>query len=195
MIDRDARPSHLAVMVLRAVLRPADLESIPGDLLEEYREVKRPSLGQRRADLWYLSQVLSVVWRLMWPCVVAIAAVNVLSFALPRGWNPGLVPAPGVSVLDGVALFGAGCYGAVRAGRMITGLITAVATSLVGFTLYFVHAVVTRPTLLLAPFEKPFIWLILATVLAIDLSFALGVGTVGALVGRWHHRARRFRAA
>lgn len=193
MIDRDAHPSRLAVMVLRAVLRPADLESIPGDLLEEYREVRRPSLGQRRADLWYLSQVLSVVSRLMWPCVAAIVAATVLSFVLPRGWNPGLVPAPGVSLLDGVVLFGAGCYGALRAGRVVTGVVTAIVTSLVGFTLYFVYAAVTRPSLLLAPFSDPFIFVILATLLAIALSFALGVGTVGALVGRWHHRARRVR--
>jgi hypothetical protein len=193
MIDRDAHPSRLAVMVLRAVLRPADLESIPGDLLEEYREVRRPSLGQRRADLWYLSQVLSVVSRLMWPCVAAIVAATVLSFVLPRGWNPGLVPAPGVSLLDGVVLFGAGCYGAMRGGRIVTGIVTAIATSLIGFTLFFIFAAVTRPGLLLAPFQSPFIFVILATLLLIAVSFAIGVGTAGALVGWWRHRARQLR--
>jgi len=193
MIDRHARPSRLATILLRAVLRSADIESIPGDLLEEYREVKRPSLGPLRADMWYVAQVLSVLWRLIWPCVVAIGAVNLLSLALPRGWNPGLVPAPGVSVLDAVVLFGAGCYGAVRAGRVVTGLVTAVATSLVGFTLYFVYAAITRPSLLLAPFYNPFIFVILATLLFIALSFGVGAGLVGALVWRGWHRARRLR--
>ncbi|HKE86006.1 MAG TPA: hypothetical protein VKB50_19740 [Vicinamibacterales bacterium] len=191
MIDRHARPSGLATILLRAMLRQADIESIPGDLLEEYREVKRPSLGRLRADVWYVSQVLSVLWRLIWPWVVMIGAVSVLSRALPRGWNPGLVPAPGVSVLDAVVLCGSGCYGAMRAGRVVTGLVTAVATSLVGFTLYFVYAAITRPSLLLAPFSNPFIFVILATLLLIASSFGVGFGLLGALAGRWWHRARR----
>ncbi|HEY1308228.1 MAG TPA: hypothetical protein VGF24_31960 [Vicinamibacterales bacterium] len=195
MIDSNARPSRLATMLLRAVLRPADIESIPGDLLEEYREVKRPSLGQLRADLWYVSQVLSVLWRLMWSCVVAIGAVTVLTFVLPRGWNPRLVLAPGVSVLDAVVLFGAGCYGAFRAGRLLTGLVTAVATSLVGFTSYFVYVAITRPSLLLAPFYNPFIFVILATLFLIALSFGVGAGLIGALVGRWSYRRGRLQAA
>ena len=195
MIDRDARPSRLAVLMLRAVLKPADVESIPGDLLEEYREVKCPSLGPRRADLWYFSQVLSVVWRLIWPCVVAVTVAIGLSLALPRGWNPGLVPAPGVSVLDAVVLFGAGFYGALRAGRVVTGVVTAVATSLIGFTLFFVYAAVTRPRLLLAPFQDPFIFVILAELLAIAVSFGVATGLAGALVGRWLHRSRQMRAA
>ena len=195
MIDRDDRPSPLAVLVLRALLRPADIESIPGDLLEEYREVRRPSLGRWRADLWYGAQVLSVLWRLIWPCAAAISAAILLTLALPRGWNPGLVPAPGVSVLDAVVLFGAGCYGALRAGRAVTGIVTAVATSLIGFSLFFVYAAVTRPGLLLAPFLDPFIFVILAELLAIAVSFGAGAGLAGALVGRWLHRARRLRAA
>ena len=193
MIDRHARPSRLATMALRAVLRPADIDSIPGDLLEEYREVKRPSLGHVGADVWYVSQVLSVLWRLIGPWVVVISAVRLLDFALPRGWNPGLVPAPGVSVIDAVVLFGSGCYGAMRVGRVVTGLVTAVATSLVGFTLYFVYAAIMSPSLLLAPFYNPFIFVILATLLLIASSFGIGAGLAGALVGRWWHHARRLR--
>jgi hypothetical protein len=96
----DRRPPRAAYALLKSLLKPSDSESIPGDLLEEYREVRYPSLGPLRADVWYLKQVLSVLWRVAWPCVVAIIALRIVSFPLPRGWNPTLVPAPGVSLLD-----------------------------------------------------------------------------------------------
>ena len=37
MIDERANPPRIARMLLQAVLRPRDAESIEGDLLEEYR--------------------------------------------------------------------------------------------------------------------------------------------------------------
>ena len=86
----DRRPPRVAYALLKSLLRPSDSESIPGDLLEEYREVRCPSLGPLRADVWYMKQVLSVLWRVAWPCVVAIIALRIVSFPLPRGWNPSL---------------------------------------------------------------------------------------------------------
>jgi len=181
----DRRPPRLAYALLKSLLRPSDSESIPGDLLEEYREVRCPSLGPLRADVWYMKQVLSVLWRVAWPCVVAIIALRIVSFPLPRGWNPSLVPAPGVSLLDALVFAWAGYYGSQKTGLFITGVVMASVTSLVGFTTFFIYAAVTSPSLLLSPFEKPFIFVIVATLLGLALGFAVAAGIVGAAVGRW----------
>ena len=181
----DRRPPRLAYALLKSLLRPSDSESIPGDLLEEYREVRCPSLGPLRADVWYMKQVLSVLWRVAWPCVVAIIALRIVSFPLPRGWNPSLVPAPGVSLLDALVFTWAGYYGSQKTGLFITGVVMASVTSLVGFTTFFIYAAVTSPSLLLSPFEKPFIFVIVATLLGLAQGFAVAAGIVGAAIGRW----------
>ncbi len=171
--------------LLKSLLRPSDSESIPGDLLEEYREVRCPSLGPLRADVWYMKQVLSVLWRVAWPFVVAIIALRIVSFPLPRGWNPSLVPAPGVSLLDALVFLWAGYSGSQRTGRFITGVVMASVTSLAGFTTFFIYAAVTSPSLLMSPFEKPFIFVIAATIFALALGFGVAAGIAGAAVGRW----------
>ncbi len=185
MSDAQANPPHWASTLLTALLRPSDSESTPGDLLEEYRDVRRPSLGQLRADAWYIKQVLSVFWRLLWPWVVVIAVLRVLAFPLPGAWNPSLVPAPGVSLLDALILLAAGYYGSQRSGRLSTGIVISSATSFVGFTTFFIYAAASAPSLLLAPFEKPFIFVIMSILLAMALGFSLVLGTVGAAVGCW----------
>jgi hypothetical protein len=58
---RGDRPPRWAEWLLQATLTPRDRETIPGDLLEEYREVILPTRGRVRANLWYLRQVLSLV--------------------------------------------------------------------------------------------------------------------------------------
>lgn len=185
MTGTQPNPPRFAHALLRALLRPSDSESIPGDLLEEYREARRPRLGRLRADAWYVKQVLSVLWRVIWPCVVAITAERILSFPLPYGWNPSLVPAPGVSLLDALIFFWAGYYGSRRTGRLRTGIITAGATSFIGFAMFFVYAAITTPRLLLSPFEKPFIFVIVSILVVLALGFGIVTGTVGAAVGRW----------
>src|SRR5262245_27194604 len=55
------RPPRWAEWLLRAMLTARDRDTIPGDLLEEYREVILPARGRFRATLWYLRQVLSLV--------------------------------------------------------------------------------------------------------------------------------------
>lgn len=54
-------PPRWAERLLRACLDPRDRDTIAGDLLEEYREVVRPARGRFGANLWYLTQVLSLV--------------------------------------------------------------------------------------------------------------------------------------
>jgi hypothetical protein len=166
-------------------MKPSDAESIPGDLLEEYRAVRRPALGRLGADWWYVKQALSVLWRVMLPAVVAIVALRILSFPLPGKWNPSLVPAPGVSVLDAVIFVWAGYYGTRRTGRLSSGVVTAGFTSFLGYSIFFLYAAVRTPRLLLIPFESPFIFVIAVTLLGIAAAFGIVLGTLGAAVGRW----------
>ncbi len=184
MTDPSAAPPRWACALLRACVRRSDVESIPGDLLEEYGEGKRPSLGRVQADLWYLAQVFSVMWRVAWPGALAMIALRVVSFPLPGNWNPSVVPAPGVSVLDAAILLCAGYYGARRTGRFVTGVVAAGVTALGGFTVFAVTAVLTSPGLLRVPLEKPFTLVIACLILALAVTFGLVVGAVGALLGR-----------
>jgi hypothetical protein len=184
MTETRLNPPRVAHALLQVLVRPSDAESIPGDLLEEYREVRRPSMGRLRADVWYAKHVLSVLWRLMWPSAVAITVLRIASFPLPGGPNPSLVPAPGVSLIDAFILVWAGYRGSQRTGRINTGLIIAVATSVVGYTTFVAYALAVDPTLIRAPFKKPFIFAILSIVALMALGFGLAAGTAGAAAGR-----------
>ena len=184
MTDTHTNPPRRAEALLRIVLRPGDCESIPGDLLEEYREARRPSLGSFRANVWYLRSVLGFLVRVLWPCAIAIVALRTVSFPLPRGWNPSLVPAPGTSALDAIIFLWAGYYGSQRTGRLATGMLAAGVTSVIGFTIFFVYAALANPRLLLAPFEQPFVFVIIAVLLAMALGLAIVAGAAGAVVGR-----------
>ena len=184
MNETHSNPPRLAQALLRMLTKPMDAESIPGDLLEEYREVRFPSLGRTRANVWYIRHVLSMLWQIVWPCVAAVTALQVLSFPLPGGWNPSLLPAPGVSLLHAVILSWAGYYGARRTGRMSPGLLAAAVTSFCGFVTFSIVASVSMPGLVRAPFEKPFIFVIVFVLLSIALTFGVAAGLLGALVGR-----------
>ncbi len=192
MTDTHANPPRVAQALLRALVRPSESECIPGDLLEEYREVRRPTLGRPGADRWYIRQVLSVLWRVTWPPVVAIVALRILSFPIPGGWNPSVVPAPGLSLLDALILAWAGYSGTQRTGRIGTGLIAAGVTSLSGVAVFFVYVAVMTPGYLLAPIETPFIIVIASILLAMAVAFGIAVGSLGAVVSRWMP-ARRVR--
>lgn len=178
-------PPRWAHALLCASLRPRDVDCVSGDLLEEYRDVRRPVLGRRRGNAWYVAQVCGVFLRMVWPFVAATVAMRILTFPLPRGWNPSLVPAPDVSLIDAVILLSAGYYGAHRTGRIITGVIAAGAVSVLGVASFLLYAAITMPQLLAAPFEKPFIFVIVLTLFAIAVAFGVAVGSVGAAAGRW----------
>jgi hypothetical protein len=192
MSNTRLQPPRAAEALLRSILTPSDFESISGDLLEEYREVRRPSLGRLRADAWYGKQVLSMLWRLVWPCLLAITALRLLTLviAFDEGkvvrlwWNPSVVPAPGVALLDALVYLLAGMYGSQRTGLIKTGVVTATATTIVGFSMFFIWAALRTPRLLLAPFEQPFVFVILFILLGIALGFGLIAGTAGAALGR-----------
>jgi hypothetical protein len=205
MKTNEPSPPRWAEAMLRSLLRPADRESISGDLLEEYRAARRPALGALRANAWYLRNLLSVLWHLIQPCALALVGTNVLRVLLgvlgpgdlgnhplplvalmAEGlWYGSLVQAPAVSLSDALIYLWAG-YHAFRRTRLIkTGMLAGGATSLVGFTLLFMAIALRTPGLLLAPFSKPFILVILVTLLHIALGYGALVGAIGAVVGTW----------
>jgi hypothetical protein len=96
-----------------------------------------------------------------------------------------------LSVLDALVFVWAGYYGSQRTGRFSTGIVISAVASLFGFTTFFVYAAITRPSLLRAPFENPFIFVIIAILLTMAFSFGVAAGTVGAALGRWVSFNRR----
>ena len=115
-----------------------------------------------------------------------MAAISVMSLAVMRiPWNFSLVPAPRVSLLDGLIYLWAGYYCSGRTGLIKTGTIAAGATAFIGFTVTFTSFAIEDPSLLMAPFSKPFIFVILTLLLLLALSAGMVMGAAGAVIGRW----------
>jgi hypothetical protein len=175
--------------LLRVVLKPGDFDSVSGDLLEEYRESIRPARGQRRADLWYVTQVLGFVspgaragGALFGAAFVARDALD--WFAPPSDFHARAT----VSTELGVGiLLATGFWAAWRSRSFVGGTIAGVAAAVIGAGVSLVGAAV-----LLAIWHDP------QTMAAIRGSGGLGevftmpvmmvlpgllLGTVGGLAG------------
>jgi hypothetical protein len=181
---KERNPPRWAEAMLRSLLRPGDRESISGDLLEEYREVRRPALGALRADAWYIKHVLSVMWRLLWPFAITMIALKVLTLV---AWLPdaALFQAPGVSAQDATLCLFAGYYTSQRTGLVRTGAFLAGATNVIGVTTVFVSGAIRTPALALLLFRSPGYFLLPSVLLLIGLGFGVVVGSVAGVVGRW----------
>src|SRR5262245_25479833 len=70
-----AAPPSWAQSLLALLLTPGDQESVPRDILAEYRESRLPVLGQRRADLWYFQQVAGLLGRASLPWAAVLGAL------------------------------------------------------------------------------------------------------------------------
>jgi hypothetical protein len=187
MKNNEPNPPRWAEAMLRSLLRPSDRESISGDLLEEYRVAKRPALGALRANAWYIKHVLSVLWRLVRWSALALVGLTLVS-VIVKGiylWYGSLVQAPGISLLHAIIYLWVGYHGSRRTGLIKTGMLAAGSTSFVGFTALFAAAAIRNPGLLLAPFSKPFIFVILSTLLLLALSYGVLFGALGGVIGRW----------
>lgn len=196
MTDEWANPPRIAQWLLRATVRSGDAESIAGDLLEEYRAVRRPSLGPLRADAWYWGHVLSVLGHLVWPFALTLVAAKtalaaLMLFPLAGAWNPSLVPAPNVSVMDAVFFIAAGYSGARRTGRLAAGVVNATALGLIDFAAFAVFATLQFPTLPAAIRGDPFILLIGSVYLTLAVAFAGAFGAAGAAIARLTGRVVR----
>jgi hypothetical protein len=167
-------------------LRPADRESVPGDLLEEYRIARRPADGPLRADAWYVWQVSTIVWRLIQPFALGLAALTIL-VALLAGldpWYGSPIPAPAVSLVHGLIYAAAGCHATRRTRRIASAILAAASVGAFGFTAFVVGAAITMPGLITAPFSEPFILVIVSVMLSITLLVAIICGAIGGGIGR-----------
>jgi hypothetical protein len=178
-----AAPPRWAESILKSLLRPSDRESISGDLLEEYRAVRYPSNGRRRADAWYIKHVWSVFLHFMWPMMLAAALVGLLQVMHNRGY--GLVPFPALLIFHGALYFGAGFRASRRTGLIWTGIIAGAVTSLMAFAITMTGFVVRSPQFLIAIFSKDFIVDILSPLTLMALAVGFVFGTIGGMIGWW----------
>jgi hypothetical protein len=172
--------------MLRTTLRPADRESVPGDLLEEYRAGRRPRYGAFRADAWYVWQVATIVWRSIRPFALALAGLTIVSVPITElaPWPGSLLPAPGLSVVHAAIYVWAGVHCSRRTGLIASGIVGAASVSAIAFAVLVAGAVVSLPGLVRAPFLAPFVLVIVSVLLSLSFAFAIVCGAIGGAIGR-----------
>jgi hypothetical protein len=184
MSESEAAPPGWAEGLLRAILRPGDRDAITGDLLEEYREVRRPALGRVRSLAWYLAQVLSVAWPLVWPFAAAGILLKAAAWFLPLP-NASLFQAPGVSAHDAALCLAASYYASQRTRLIRTGMVVAGVTNVAGVALLFALAAVRTPSLVVFLVRQPAFVFFPATFSAVAFAFGAALGCIGGSLGRW----------
>jgi hypothetical protein len=112
------------------VLPASAFETVAGDLLEEYRESRHPASGARRADAWYVRQVLGFVTMSALPWGVLLGAAVVTRSALD--W---FLPPPDFHARAEVSTYFAMCVllsvgfrAAWRSNSWLAGTVAGVAT-------------------------------------------------------------------
>ncbi len=101
---------------LESILRADERETVSGDLLEEYRDARLPSLGSFRADLWYWREFVGIWLRAYGWFMVPV----VLALVVPGSLFP---------VIVGPVVFAfAGAHGSRRTGDFSGGLVASVGT-------------------------------------------------------------------
>jgi hypothetical protein len=184
-----ATPPSWAEALLRALLKPGDVDSVSGDLLEEYRESVHPARGQRKADVWYVTQVLGFVSRgaRVWAALFGAAfvtrtALDWLAPPLDFHTRSTVSTALGVGIL-----VASGLWASWRSGWFVAGTIVGVATTAIGAAISVIgvatllairHDALTMAAIrgsggLSEAFELPLIMVLPGMVL----------GTIGGMVG------------
>jgi hypothetical protein len=119
----DATPPGWAETLLRAFLRPRDIDCVSGDLLEEYRDSVYPLCGRRSADLWYVRQVFGFVAHrtYAWAVIFAVAFIarTAMDWLLPT--TDFHLRATLSTVLGVGILLLAGFWAALRSGSFTAG--------------------------------------------------------------------------
>jgi hypothetical protein len=138
--------------------------------------------------------------RRIWPCVLTLVVLQVafgvlvshdafyadsIPFTLLKSlWYGSPVQAPGISLFD-AAIYAWAAFPATRhSGLLTTGIVAGAVTSVVGLAALYLALATFTPGLILAPFTRPFIWIILGTFLSIALGYGILFGIVGGAVGR-----------
>ncbi len=139
----NAAPPGWADAWLRAFLPAGDSESVSGDLLEQYRESVRPERGRRRADAWYVTQVLGFVWRSARPWAALFAVAYLVRTAMDWLMPPAdFHTRANVSTLLGAGiLLLAGFWAASRSGSVAAGPAMGVAIAAVAAPIEVLGAV------------------------------------------------------
>jgi hypothetical protein len=161
------------------------------------------------ANVWYVRQVISVLWRLIWPgaLVLAVQAVFLaltvfrpghhaphpireappmwLSLTFKVFWYGSIVGAPGVSLFDATIYFFTAYRGVQRTRLLRTGVLAAGAISLAGFIVLFASAAMVTPGLVVALLANPALLLILSAYLLVPLTYAALVGALAGMFSRW----------
>jgi hypothetical protein len=195
--------------MLWSLLRPADRESIAGDLLEEYRAARRPSLGALRANAWYIKHALSILWHLIRPYALLLVGPSIvlaltifrpghhavhnapvtrpmlLSLMVRGLWYGSFIGTPGVSLLDALIYFWSGWHGFQRTRLIRTGILSAAATSFIGMTVLLGAAAIVTPVLVGAIFGNPVLLLIVSVYTLIPAGYAVVLGALAGVLGRW----------
>jgi len=114
-----------------ALVVPHDVESVTGDLLEEYRDRIVPQLGEAAARRWYVRQVMGFVLRGTWVWGVLFGVASLTRAA----WDA-FVPTNDFSMRSSITtytsialLFMAGFTAARRSRSWLAGPIAGVATA------------------------------------------------------------------
>ncbi|HEY7289578.1 MAG TPA: permease prefix domain 2-containing transporter [Vicinamibacterales bacterium] len=205
----DSMPPRWADALLRASLRPSDRESISGDLLEDYRVSRQPTQGTLRANVWYVRQVFSVLWPLIRPAALVLAAQSIfLALTVFRPghhaphpsqeipaifvtmmfkvfWYGSVIGAPGVSLFDAAIYFTTAYFAARRTKLLRTGALVAAASSLVGVMVLYASAAIVTPSLIVATVANPPLVLIAFVHLLIVTGFSILIGMAAGVIGRW----------
>ena len=100
-------------------------------------------------------------------------------------WYGSVVGTPGVSMLDAAVYFVIAYRASVRTGLVITGILVAGATSLVGSAVLFIAAAAITPGLAVALVRQPLLVVILSVYLLVPLIYSSVVGAVAGCCGRW----------
>jgi hypothetical protein len=129
-----ATPPRWAEALLAVVVERDDVDSVSGDLLEQYRDSVHPLRGRRRADWWYVTQVTGFVWRNAWVWALFFGGAFLVRTALdwlmpPLAFQTRAVISTGLAA--GI-LLSAGCWAAWRSGSVIAGTVAGMATAVLG---------------------------------------------------------------
>lgn len=122
-------PPALPQALLHLLLPVERRESVVGDLLEEYRDSRVPSMGRFRANLWYWKQVLGFWLRAYWAFVVPVFGLFALRDVLGVFRSPSGLPYFNVEFLFGLVTLSplvfllTGAYGSWRTRRWAGGIV------------------------------------------------------------------------
>lgn len=126
-------PPAWATLILRSFVPRRDADTVPGDLLEMYRDSIHPARGERRADRWFIQQVAYIVVRRTAPWAILFAAAIVVRNAFD--WFLPVHDFSARSLLTtkiaGNLLLVAGAWAGWRSGSIVAGPIAGFATALI----------------------------------------------------------------